>query len=65
MLDLAPIIKENNMNTTAEVILGLPGETYYSHLETIRKLISAKLDDVITYTCFLLPGQKWLHLNNK
>ena len=58
MLDLAPIIKENNMNTTAEVILGLPGETYQSHLETIRKLISAKLDDVITYTCFLLPGSE-------
>lgn len=58
MLELAPIIKENNMNTTAEVILGLPGETYESHLSTIRKLISAKLDDVITYTCFLLPGSE-------
>ncbi len=58
MLELAPIIKENNMNTVAEVILGLPGETYVSHLETIRKLISAKLDDVITYTCQLLPGSE-------
>ncbi len=58
MLELAPIIKENNMNTVAEVILGLPGETYQSHLETIRKLISAKLDDVITYTCQLLPGSE-------
>ena len=58
MLQLAPVIKENNMNTTAEVILGLPGETYDSHLETIRKLISAKLDDIITYTCQLLPGSE-------
>ena len=58
MLELAPVIKENNMNTVAEVILGLPGETYQSHLETIRKLISAKLDDVITYTCQLLPGSE-------
>ena len=58
MLELAPIIKENGMNTTAEVILGLPGETYGSHLETIRKLIAAKLDDIITYTCFLLPGSE-------
>ena len=58
MLELAPVIKENNMNTVAEVILGLPGETYKSHLETIRKLISAKLDDVITYTCQLLPGSE-------
>ena len=58
MLELAPVIKENNMATTAEIILGLPGETYESHLSTIRKLISAKLDDVITYTCFLLPGSE-------
>ncbi len=58
MLELAPVIKENKMNTTAEVILGLPGETYESHLETIRKLVSAKLDDIITYTCFLLPGSE-------
>lgn len=58
MLELAPVIKENNMTTTAEIILGLPGETYESHLSTIRKLISAKLDDVITYTCFLLPGSE-------
>ncbi len=58
MLELAPVIKENNMNTIAEIILGLPGETYQSHLETIRKLISAKLDDVITYTCQLLPGSE-------
>ena len=58
MLELAPVIKENGMNTTAEVILGLPGETYESHLETIRKLTDAKLDDIITYTCFLLPGSE-------
>jgi len=58
MLELAPVIKENQMNTVAEVILGLPGETYESHLETIRKLVSAKLDDIITYTCQLLPGSE-------
>lgn len=58
MLELGPVIKENNMITAAEIILGLPGETYVSHLETIRKLISAKLDDVITYTCQILPGSE-------
>jgi len=58
MLELAPVIKENKMNTMAEIILGLPGETYQSHLETIRELISAKLDDVVSYTCMLLPGSE-------
>jgi radical SAM superfamily enzyme YgiQ (UPF0313 family) len=58
MLELAPVIKENNMTTTAEIILGLPGDTYESHLETIRKLISAKLDDIVTYSCQLLPGSE-------
>jgi len=58
MLALAPTIKESNLDTTAEIIVGLPGETYDSHLDTIRKLIDAKLDDVIIYTCMLLPGSE-------
>ena len=44
MLALAPTIKESNLDTTAEIIVGLPSETYDSHLDTIRKLIDAKLD---------------------
>ena len=58
MLGLAPTIKESGLRTTAEIIVGLPGETYDSHLDTIRQLVGAKLDDVIIYTCFLLTGSE-------
>ncbi len=58
MLGLMPTIKENGMNTLAEVIVGLPGETYKSNLETVRKLVSARLDDIIQYTCMILQGSE-------
>jgi len=58
MLDLAPAIKEANLSTTSEVILGLPGETYQSHINTIRNLVQAQLDNIFVYTCMLLPGSE-------
>ena len=58
MLGLMPTIKENGMSTVAEVIVGLPGETYESNIETVRKLVNAKLDDIIQYTCMILQGSE-------
>ena len=46
MMALAPAIKETGLLTKAEVILGLPGETYQSTLETIRKLVRSEMDDI-------------------
>ena len=58
MLALSPAIKEAGLRTTSEVILGLPGETYQSHLQTLRDLISAKLDAIEVYTCMLIDGSE-------
>jgi hypothetical protein len=58
MLSLMPAIKESGLLTTSEVILGLPGETYETHLETIKKLIHANLDAIWVYTCMLLDGSE-------
>lgn len=58
MLGLIPTIKDYQLSTTAEVIVGLPGDTYESHLETIRKLVQAKLDDIVSYTLMILPGSE-------
>ena len=58
MLSLMPSIKESGLITTSEVILGLPGETYETHLETIKKLIHANLDAIWVYTCMLLDGSE-------
>jgi len=58
MMSLAPVIKEYDLLTMAEVILGLPGESYENHLDTLRKLVLAQMDDIIVHTCMLLPGSE-------
>ncbi len=58
MLALMPSIKEAGLLTESEVILCLPGDTYESHLDTIKKLIHAKLDSIQVYTCMLLDGSE-------
>jgi len=58
MLGLMPTIKKTGLSTIAEVIVGLPGETYESNLETVRKLVKTKLDDILQYTCMILQGSE-------
>lgn len=58
MMGLAPTIKENNLRTTSEVILGLPGESYESHLCTLKQLVSAGMDYVRPYTLMLIYGSE-------
>ena len=68
LMDLAPAIKEADLRTTTEIILSLPGETYESHITSLKKLVAAKVDDIVVHTCMLLDGaemntpkerQKW------
>lgn len=56
MLALAPTIKEAKLPTVSEVILGLPGESYQSHINTLRDLVRAKMEDIQIYTCMMLNG---------
>lgn len=58
MMSLSPAIKESGLLTTAEIILSLPGENYQTHLESIRKLVLAGMDDIVIHTCMLLPGSE-------
>ena len=58
MLALYPAIKEADLQTTSEVILGLPGETYSNHIQTLRDLIRAKMDEIVVHTCMLLDGSE-------
>ena len=58
MLDLYPAIKNANLETTSEVILGLPGDSYDGHLKTLRDLIRAKMDEVLVHTCIMFNGSE-------
>ena len=58
MLALAPTIEEEGLSTTAEVILGLPGETYESHIKTLKDLVRANINYVRSYTLMLINGSE-------
>jgi len=58
MLQLYPAIKNANLETTSEVILGLPGDSYDGHLQTLRDLIRAKMDEVLVHTCIMFNGSE-------
>ena len=58
MLSLMPSIKEQGLLTSSEVILSLPGDTYETHLNTIKQLLHAKVDNIQVYTCMLLDGSE-------
>ena len=58
MLALYPALKEANLQTTSEVILGLPGETFENHIQTLRDLVRAKMDEIVVHTCMLLDGSE-------
>jgi radical SAM superfamily enzyme YgiQ (UPF0313 family) len=58
MMDLAPIIKESGLKTRAEVILALPGDTYETHLNTLKVLLNADIDEILVFSCMLLPGSE-------
>jgi Radical SAM superfamily len=54
--DLAPTIREAKLPTVSEVILGLPGETKASHLDTLSQLLNAEMDNVVPYTLMMVNG---------
>ena len=58
MVELSPTIHEYGVNTSGEIIMGMPGQSYASVLDTIRQLIYGKVDDIIIHACMMLPGSE-------
>lgn len=56
MMALAPAIRSENLRTSSEVIVGLPGDSYESNVNTIRDLLRAQIDDIQVYTLILFKG---------
>jgi radical SAM superfamily enzyme YgiQ (UPF0313 family) len=54
--DIVKKVNEVNGISGTEVILGLPGETYNSHLETLRKLFDWDVAYIICYNGLILDG---------
>ena len=58
LVALGPALKEEGLNTVSEIILGLPGETYASTLQTIKDLIRTNIDWLNIWTLMLLDGSE-------
>jgi len=58
LIQLSPSLREQGLNTVSEIILGLPGETYETHLQTIRDILRANIDQIFIYTMMLLDGSE-------
>ena len=53
---LIPTLKANKQSTYGEIILGLPGETLTSHLQTIYDLMLMNVDHVDAHQLMMLNG---------
>jgi radical SAM superfamily enzyme YgiQ (UPF0313 family) len=58
LIELGPALKEEGLRTASDVILGLPGESYASTIQTIKDLIHADIDWINVWTLMLLDGSE-------
>jgi hypothetical protein len=56
--ELMPSIVKSGLSTTSEVILGLPGDSRETHVDTLCQLIDLGVDNVFAYTLMLLNGSE-------
>ncbi len=55
---LQPAIRKARLPTASEVIVGLPGETLASHIETVSQMLDAEIDFISLFTLMLLNGSE-------
>jgi len=58
MMALATVYQELGLPTLSELILGLPGDSYERHVNSLSQVVEAGIDVIDTYTCMLLNGTK-------
>jgi len=56
MMSLASVYQEFGLPTFSELILGLPGDSYERHINSISQVLEAGINVVEVYTCMLLNG---------
>ena len=58
MLALTPAIRESNLPSMTEIIVGLPGDSYNSNIKTIKDMMRVDVDEYLIYTLMLLHGSE-------
>ena len=54
MMGLASVYQEMGLPTLSELILGLPGDSYERHVNSLSQVVESGIDVIDTYTCMLL-----------
>ncbi|MGE4648832.1 MAG: B12-binding domain-containing radical SAM protein [Arenicellales bacterium] len=58
LVQLGPALKNEGLDTTCDVILALPGETYDTAIQTIKDVLNANIDWINIWTLMLLDGSE-------
>ena len=58
LVQLGPVLKNEGLSTVCDVILGLPGETYDTAIQTIKDVLNANIDWINIWTLMLLDGSE-------
>jgi len=57
-IELTPDVRKAQLPAYSEIILGLPGETKESHIETLRSLLNLGIDHVTPYSLLMVKGSE-------
>ena len=58
MVQIGPALKREGLDTMTDIILGLPGETYDTAIQTIKDVLNANMDWINIWTLMLLDGSE-------
>ena len=58
LIALGPALKQEGLHTASDVILGLPGESYASTIQTVKDLVHADIDWINVWTLMLIDGSE-------
>ena len=58
MLALVPAIRESNLPSVTEIIVGLPGDSFATNIKTIKDMMRVDVDQYLVYTLMLLHGSE-------
>jgi len=58
LIAIGPAIKKTGLTMNSDIIMGLPGETFETTLQTVKEIIHADVDEVQLWTLMMLDGSE-------
>ena len=58
LVAIGPAIKKTGLTMSSDIIMGLPGETFESTLQTVKEIVHAEVDEVQIWTLMMLDGSE-------